>query len=116
MQTIGIDDLRPPGGGSPRFEGIGYESPVSCFIVQSAPGNGADKHRHPYAETFIILEGVIEAIVDGTLHRVDSGHILVIPAHTWHEFKNRGDRPLLMVNIHPVPQMIQEDWADTQPT
>jgi quercetin dioxygenase-like cupin family protein len=112
MQIIRIDDLRPQGGGSPRFEGHLYGASASCFIVQSAPGNGADKHRHPYDETFVILEGVIEAILDGTVHRVESGHILVIPANTWHEFKNRSDKPLLMVNIHAAPQMIQEDWAD----
>jgi mannose-6-phosphate isomerase-like protein (cupin superfamily) len=50
-------------------------------------------------------------IVGGVQRMVSSGHIAVIPANTWHEFKNRSDHPALMVNIHPVPQMIQEDWS-----
>ena len=36
----------------------------------------------------------------------------IIEIDTWHEFKNHSDFPALMVNIHPVPRMIQEDWTD----
>ncbi|HET9493172.1 MAG TPA: cupin domain-containing protein [Chloroflexia bacterium] len=111
MNIIEIDSLRPPSGGSPRFEGHQYGSSVSFFVVTSKPGRGADKHRHPYDETFVILDGDIEVIVGGEQRMVSSGHIAVIPANTWHEFKNRSDHPALMVNIHPVPQMIQEDWS-----
>lgn len=110
VKIVNIQDIVRPGGGSPRFEGAQFGASVSFFIVTSAPGMGADKHRHPYDETFIIHEGIIEAIVDGERYRVEKGHILVIPANTWHEFKNRSDQPLLMVNIHPVAQMVQEDW------
>lgn len=49
-------------------------------------------------------------IVDGQAQRVGDGKIVVIPAHTWHEFKARSDNPAFMVNIHPVPKMIIE-WA-----
>ena len=38
-------------------------------------------------------------------------HIVIVPADSWHEFKNRSDHHALMVNIHPVPEMIQEDWS-----
>jgi quercetin dioxygenase-like cupin family protein len=110
MKIIRMTDIIPAGGSSSRFEGMHFGASISCFIVRSASGSGADKHRHPYDETFVILEGVIEAIVNDELHRIESGHLLVIPANTWHEFKNRSDKPLLMVNIHPVAQMIQEDW------
>lgn len=111
MNILEIDSLRPPSGGSPRFEGAEYGSSVSFFVVTSKPGRGADKHRHPYDETFVILDGDIEVIVGGEQRMVSSGHIVVIPANTWHEFKNRSDHPALMVNIHPVPEMIQEDWS-----
>ena len=48
--------------------------------------------------------------VDGKLQSVGGGNIVVIPPDTWHEFKNRSDRDVFMVNIHPAPKMIQE-WA-----
>ncbi len=110
MNLIEINSLRPPSGGSPRFEGEHYGSSVSFFVVTSPPGKGADKHRHPYDETFVILDGDIEVIVGGETRMIGPGHIAVIPANTWHEFKNRADHPALMVNIHPAPTMIQEDW------
>lgn len=112
MQIIEIAGLRPPSGGSARFEGGSYGANTSFFVVMSAPGKGADKHRHPYPETFVILDGEIEVIVDAEMRTISSGNIVVIPANTWHEFKNRSQHNVLMVNIHPVPQMIQEDWGE----
>lgn len=110
MQLIDINSLRPVSGGSPRFEGVNHDATVSFFVVDSPPGKGAVKHRHPYEEIFILLDGVIEAVIDGETYMVESGNIIVIPPNTWHEFKNRSDHPLLMVNIHPAPSMIQENW------
>ena len=37
---------------------------------------------------------------------------MIVPPNTWHEFKNCSDEPLLSVNIHPVPKMIQEDASE----
>jgi len=110
MNIIGISSLKPPGGGAARFQGVDHEASASFFVVTSAPGRGADKHRHPYEEIFVILDGDIEVIVDGQLRMISGGSIAIIPANSWHEFKNRSDHAALMVNIHPVPQMIQEDW------
>lgn len=110
MQIIEIAGLKPPSGGSPRFEGYLYGANTSFFVVNSPKGHGADKHRHPYEEIFVVLGGDIEVIVDGELQRIEPGHIVVIPPNTWHEFKNRADEPALMVNIHAAPTMIQEDW------
>jgi hypothetical protein len=28
----------------------------------------------------------------------------------WHEFKNRSKKPVFMINIHPIPEMVTE-WA-----
>lgn len=110
MRVIDIAALRPPGGGSPRFQGVHHGASVSFFVVTSAPGHGADRHRHPYEEIFVILEGRIEVIFEGQTRMLEAGTIVVIPGNAWHEFKNRGEHPALMVNIHPVPEMVQEDW------
>lgn len=111
MTILDIATLRPAGGGSPRFEGGDYGANVSFFVAMSPTGKGADKHRHPYEETFVILEGEIEVIVNGEKQVIQAGNIVVIPANTWHEFKNRSSQDALMVNIHPVPKMIQEFWT-----
>ncbi|WP_166876523.1 cupin domain-containing protein [Salinibacterium sp. ZJ450] len=111
MNTVEIAQLIAQSGGAGRFEGEDHGSPVSFFFVTSPPGKGASKHRHPYIETFVVIEGEIEAIVGGEMHMLHGGTIAMIPANTWHEFKNRSTRNALMVNIHPVPRMVQEDWT-----
>lgn len=97
--------------GTARFEGAGNGSPVSFFVARNLPGTGAAKHRHPYVETFVILEGDIEIILDGELSMVGPGHVVVVPAMSWHEFTVRSAHAALMVNIHPVPEIVQENWV-----
>lgn len=111
MNTVGIITVIAESGGSGKFEGVDHGSPVSFFYVTSAPGKGASKHRHPYIETFVIIDGEIDVTIDGVTERMHGGTIAIIPADSWHEFTNMGDRKALMVNIHPVDKMIQEDWA-----
>ena len=111
MNTVDIAGVIAASGGSGKFEGADHSSPVSFFYVTSEPGKGADKHRHPYAETFVIIDGDIDVTVDGITERLHGGTIAIIPAHAWHEFTNVSDHRALMVNIHPVERMIQEDWT-----
>jgi quercetin dioxygenase-like cupin family protein len=112
VRKVPIADVIAASGGAGRFEGKDHGSPVSFFYVTSEPGKGASKHRHPYSETFVIIDGDIEVTVDGATERMHSGTIAIIPANSWHEFTNKGDRRALMVNIHPTDEMIQENWAE----
>jgi quercetin dioxygenase-like cupin family protein len=106
-----FDQFRLRPGGSLRFEGRAWDAGTSFFVVIAPTGKGADRHRHPYPETFIVLEGEIEAIIDGASYRTGAGTIIVIPADSWHEFKAVSTDPARLVNIHPVPEMSQEDWS-----
>ena len=110
MKTIDIDSIKPSGEEVAIFQGANYGANVSFFIVKFSPGKGPKKHRHPYEETFIILEGEIEAIVDGETKSLRESSIVIIPAGTWHEFTNRSEIQVFMINIHPVPEMVTE-WA-----
>jgi quercetin dioxygenase-like cupin family protein len=111
MKTIDINSLKPSGQEVATFQGSKHGANISFFIVHFSPGKGPRKHRHPYEETFIILEGEIEAIVDGETKILRENHIVIIPAGIWHEFKNRSEQHAFMINIHPVPEMITE-WAE----
>jgi quercetin dioxygenase-like cupin family protein len=110
VKLIDANSLKPPQGDVATFEGAEHGANISFFIVQFAPGKGPKKHRHPYEETFILLDGEITAIVDGLSVTMKAGQIAVIPANTWHEFKSGPDMSVRMVNIHPVPGMTTE-WA-----
>lgn len=110
MKIIDIKDMKPPNSEAATFQGFEHGANVSFFVVQFSQGKGPKKHRHPYEETFIVLDGEIEAIVDGDTQLLGNDMIAVIPAHTWHEFKNRSEKTARLVNIHPVAKMITE-WA-----
>lgn len=110
MKIIDMSSISPPGEEAAIFQGMKHGANISFFIVHFSPGKGPRKHRHPYEETFILLEGQIEAIVDGEAKTLSEHNIVIIPAGTWHEFRNQSDQPVFMVNIHPVPEMITE-WA-----
>ena len=110
MNIIDVDSIKPSSEEVAVFQGAMHGANVSFFMVKFSPGKGPRKHRHPYEETFILLEGEIEATLDGITQTLRENHIVVIPAGTWHEFKNQSERAVFMVNIHPVPEMITE-WA-----
>lgn len=112
MRTVDIESIAMTPGGSALFEGALADATVSFFVVRALPGQGAVKHRHPYDETFVVLDGEIETIVGGEKRMLHSGTIAVIPPMTWHEFVNRGTSRAVMVNIHPSPRVVQENWSD----
>jgi quercetin dioxygenase-like cupin family protein len=112
MRVIGVESLIPYGAETAVFNGFENNANVSFFIVCFSPGRGPKKHRHPYEETFIILEGAIEAVIDGETKTVPAGNILVVPPNAWHEFKNNTDKEVMTVNIHPVPKMVTEWFVD----
>jgi quercetin dioxygenase-like cupin family protein len=90
------------------FEGVDHGSSVSFFQVQSDPGQGPALHRHPYDETFSVVDGEVTFVVDGRPLVARSGDTAVVPAGAWHRFTNSGAATLRMVCIHASPVLIQE--------
>ena len=107
--VIPAEQLRLPGGRTLRFEGKDHGSGVSFFLVISNPGEGPALHRHPYTETWSVLEG------EATIRMGDQevvarvGDTTVVPPDTWHAFTNSGDGDLRMICIHASPLMLQDD-------
>jgi mannose-6-phosphate isomerase-like protein (cupin superfamily) len=92
-----------------RFEGEGYGSGVSMFLVDNEPGEGPDLHRHPYSETWIVRSGRARFTADGQDLEAETGDIFVVGPHTPHKFKNLGPGRLDLVCVHDSPRIIQED-------
>ena len=55
------------------------------------PGGGPAPHRHDFEESFVILQGEIEATFRGQKLTVKAGETLNIPANAPHEFHNKSD-------------------------
>ena len=60
-----------------------------CLIdMHIPPGGGPAPHRHDFEESFMLLEGEIEATFRGQKQTVHTGETLHIPANAPHSFTN----------------------------
>ena len=71
-----------------------------CLIdMHIPPGGGPPPHRHDFEESFIILEGEIEATFRGVKSVAGAGETLHIPANAPHQFHNKSDRSARLLCI-----------------
>ena len=94
-----------------KFEGGAHGSTVSFFLVAYGRGDEATLHRHPYEETFVVLEGEAIFHVDGEDVPAHAGQVVIVPADTPHGFEGAGDGILRVLSVHPRDHVIQEDLA-----
>jgi quercetin dioxygenase-like cupin family protein len=62
----------------------------TMFMVQNDEGGGAGPHDHPFEETYLILEGVVDAVFDGEAYRLGPGDVGWAGAGCVHQFNNPG--------------------------
>lgn len=71
-----------------------------CVIdMHIPPGGGPPPHRHDFEETFILLEGEMEATFRGKKSTVCAGETLNIPANAPHQFHNISNGAVRMFCI-----------------
>jgi uncharacterized cupin superfamily protein len=63
------------------------------------PGGGPPPHRHDFEESFIILDGEIEATFRGQKSVVRAGQTINIPANAPHSFTNASRQPARLLCI-----------------
>jgi quercetin dioxygenase-like cupin family protein len=109
-KVIPLSDL-PTSATAHEFEGFAFGSDVSFILVDSQPGAGPSLHRHPYSETFIVIEGNVLFQLGEEEIRASAGSVVVVPANTPHRFTNPGPGRLFQVDIHASKQFVTE-WLD----
>jgi quercetin dioxygenase-like cupin family protein len=71
-----------------------------CLIdMYVPPGGGPPPHRHDFEETFVLLDGELEATVRGQKSTVRAGQTVHIPASAPHQFHNISLKPVRMLCI-----------------
>jgi quercetin dioxygenase-like cupin family protein len=71
-----------------------------CVVeMHIPPGGGPPPHRHDFEETFILLEGEMQAIFRGKKLTARAGDTLHIPANAPHQFHNVSAAPVRMLCI-----------------
>jgi quercetin dioxygenase-like cupin family protein len=69
-----------------------------CLIdMHIPPGGGPPPHRHDFEETFILLDGQIEATFRGAKSVVKAGETIHIPANAPHQFHNSFEQPVRLL-------------------
>jgi quercetin dioxygenase-like cupin family protein len=66
----------------------------TMFMVQYEPGGAAGTHDHPLEETYLVLEGEVEASFDGRGYRLGPGDAAWAGVGCVHGFANPADRPV----------------------
>jgi len=71
-----------------------------CVVdMHVPPGGGPPPHRHDFEETFILLEGEMEATFRGRKRTVRAGDTVNIPANAPHQFHNASSAPVRMLCV-----------------
>jgi quercetin dioxygenase-like cupin family protein len=71
----------------------------SVIDMHVLPGGGPAPHRHDFEETFIVVEGEVQATFRGETSTVRAGETIHIPANAPHKFLNTSDRPARLTCI-----------------
>jgi len=108
---VPAESLRIGTGRTRRFVGREHGAQISHFYVDNEPGEGPDLHWHPYAETWVVLEGTARITVGDHQLVANPGDTSTVPPGVWHGFKNAGTGPLRVLCIH-ASDIIVQTWAE----
>ncbi|WP_309102870.1 cupin domain-containing protein [Microbacterium sp.] len=100
-------DIRIGPGRSRKFVGSEHAADISYFYVENQPGEGPGLHRHPYSETWVVLEGTARITRGDETFLAEPGDTATVAAHVPHGFVNAGAGLLRILCIHASATMIQ---------
>lgn len=93
------------------IKGVDHGATISLIIDHSEPGHGPRLHRHPYDETWVVVDGKLTfQLADEQLH-IGPGDVVIAPPGVPHKFTNDGPGRSHLVCIHANPTMITE-WLE----
>lgn len=90
---------------------------LTLFMVEFQPGGDGNIHDHPFEETYFLVSGEAEAILDGKSYHVKAGDYVWTSVGGTHGFFNRGTVPVRWIETQsPQPPNQQAfrfpaDWA-----
>jgi len=113
LVVVDGESLRIGSGRTQRFVGRDHGAGISYFLVANAPGEGPGLHRHPYPETWVVLEGEALIRVGDEQLRVTGGETASCAAGVWHAFTNCGTGRLRMLCVHASDEIIQENFEES---
>jgi quercetin dioxygenase-like cupin family protein len=96
---------------SGNLEGEEHGATVSVILDEGGPGHGPRLHRHPYDETWVVVEGSLTFQAGDEVVTAETGDIVVVPPGMPHKFTNNGPGRSRLVCIHANPTFVTE-WLE----
>jgi mannose-6-phosphate isomerase-like protein (cupin superfamily) len=106
MPVIHTDALE-----SGNLKGVDYGATISLILDDSEPGHGPRLHRHPYDETWVVIDGSLTFQAGDEQLAARPGDIVIVRPGTPHKFTNDGPGRSKLVCIHANPTMVTE-WLE----
>lgn len=94
-----------------NLKGADHGATVSVILDHSAPGDGPRLHKHPYDETWVVVEGQITFQAGDEELEAGPGDLVIVPPETPHKFTSRGPGLANLVCIHANPTFVTE-WLE----
>lgn len=77
---------------------------LAMFMVQFRPGGMGTQHDHPLEESYFVLQGEAEAVLDGKTYRIKAGDYVWNGVGCFHSFRNIGAAPVRWIETQaPLP-------------
>jgi quercetin dioxygenase-like cupin family protein len=106
MPVINAADL-PTG----NLKGAEHDASISLILDHSEPGDGPRLHKHPYDETWVVIEGNVTFQAGAEELEAGPGDIVIVPPDTPHRFANSGPERAYLVCIHANPTF-ETEWLE----
>ena len=94
-----------------NLKGVEHGATISLVLDHSEPGHGPKLHKHPYDETWVVVEGNLTFQAGDERYEAGPGDIVIVPPSAPHKFTNNGPGRSHLVCIHASPTMSTE-WLE----
>ncbi len=94
-----------------NLKGAEHGATISVILDDSEPGHGPRLHKHPYDETWVVIEGNLTFQAGGQQLAAGPGDIVIVAPEMPHKFTNNGPGRCQLVCIHANPTFVTE-WLE----
>jgi mannose-6-phosphate isomerase-like protein (cupin superfamily) len=91
--------------------GADHGATISLILDRSEPDHGPRLHKHPYDETWVVIDGNLTFQAGEEQLAAGPGDIVIVPPETPHKFTNIGPGRANVVCIHAHPTFVTE-WLE----
>ena len=79
------------------------QTAVMTLKLGKSSGEEPEAHKHS-SQVLLVLEGEVQAEIDGKHQSLKQGDVVVIPAGVSHKFTNEGARDCVTFNTYSPPE------------